>query len=226
MFKATSLAVIVLTVTPSVFSAPISVSSYDIPNGSGAASGGSFNYWDLAYTGSGSKTTDGAALTGGVGNLTDGVIPAQNWNLVENIAGTGPYVGWLTTNVPNVLLTFRFASVVTVNSITIYVDDSDFGGVAPPLGFDIGVLGGPSTNFSVSNPAGSAPTSYTFSGLNLVGNAIQIHPQYRAGWIFISEVAFDGPATGGGSIPEPTSGLLIAAGMLVAFHRSKQRKAS
>ena len=34
--------------------APISPSSYDMLNGNGRASAGTFNYWDLSYNGSGS----------------------------------------------------------------------------------------------------------------------------------------------------------------------------
>ena len=54
--------------------------SYDTPNGDGQAHSGSFNYWDLNYTGSGMTNVDGAALTGGVGTpdqiLVDGVSQA------------------------------------------------------------------------------------------------------------------------------------------------------
>src|SRR5438067_2130557 len=68
--------------------------SYDMPNGFGRASGGMYNYWDKQYTGTGSTMTDGALLTGGLGDLTDGVIAGGHWYDVENIQGTGPYVGW------------------------------------------------------------------------------------------------------------------------------------
>ena len=36
-----------------VAAAPIAVTSYNMPNGSGQASGGTYNYWDLAYNGAG-----------------------------------------------------------------------------------------------------------------------------------------------------------------------------
>ena len=39
------------------------MTSYDMPNGDGQAHSGSFNYWDLAYSGSGATSTDGAPLT-------------------------------------------------------------------------------------------------------------------------------------------------------------------
>jgi len=53
------------------------VASYDMNNGDGQASGGSFNYWDRFYTGTGATTTDDAPLNGGVGDLTDGIVPVQ-----------------------------------------------------------------------------------------------------------------------------------------------------
>ena len=75
------------------------VTSYAMPNGNGQAVGGSFNYWDLNYTGTGSTTTDGAALSGGVGDLTDGYVEAQSWNNIESGSGSGPYVGWFSGGV-------------------------------------------------------------------------------------------------------------------------------
>jgi len=80
---------------PAAQAAQLAVSTYSTPNGDGQAHGGSYNYWDGTYTGSGSTTTDGAALSGGTGALTDGVISTQPWYNVSNVAGTGQYVGWL-----------------------------------------------------------------------------------------------------------------------------------
>jgi hypothetical protein len=48
-------------------------------------------YWDDTYNGAGSTTTDLAPLSGGLGQLTDGIIPTENFNLVEP---NGPYVAW------------------------------------------------------------------------------------------------------------------------------------
>ena len=110
----------------------LAVTSYDTPNGDGQASGGSYNYWDGTYTGSGAKTTDGAALSGGVGALTDGVVASQPWYNVSNDAGTGPYVGWLHGTTPDPTVTFHFASSVNVNEIQIQMDNTGVGGVDAP----------------------------------------------------------------------------------------------
>ena len=108
----------------------VNATSYDMVNGNGQASNGSFNYWDLEYTGAGSTNVDGSPLSGGLGNLTDGVIATDNWFNTENGAGTGPYVGWLSTDP---VIDFFFAAITSFNSITFNVDDSEgAGGVSQP----------------------------------------------------------------------------------------------
>ncbi|WP_156797016.1 hypothetical protein [Nitrosomonas sp. Is79A3] len=61
--------------------------SYSMLNGNT----GSYNYWDETYTGSGCVTCDNAALTGGRGDLTDGIVATDNWFVTEAPAGNGPY---------------------------------------------------------------------------------------------------------------------------------------
>ena len=97
---------------------PISAVSYDMLNGNGVASSGNFNYWDLNYSGAGATTVDNAALSGGLGDLTDGVIASDNWINVENLAGTGPYVGWRHVVAPDPKVTFRFAGPIDLDSIS------------------------------------------------------------------------------------------------------------
>ena len=70
-----------------VSAAPLVVTSYDMQNGDGHASGGTYDYWDATYTGSGATTTDHAPLSGGLGVLTDGYAspdpgPLRNWRIV------------------------------------------------------------------------------------------------------------------------------------------------
>lgn len=191
--------------------APISVTSYSGPNGQGQASGGTFNYWDLNYNGSGNTATDGAPLSGGTGDLTDGVIATGNWNNVENAAGTGPYVGWRDGFNSNPLITFFFGGSVAVDTITIYVDDSDNnGGVEVPISFEIGLSGGPLTVFPIADPSGTAPASFTFSGLGLTGNAIDIRFNHRSEWVFVSEVTF---ASAPAAVPEPAMAWLAGVGL-------------
>ncbi|MGL4542487.1 MAG: PEPxxWA-CTERM sorting domain-containing protein [Polymorphobacter sp.] len=191
---------------------------YDMPNGDGQASGGSFNYWDKIYSGSGCVTCDGAPLTGGSGDLTDGVVAADFWYNVENAAGTGPYVGWYHPVTPNPVITFNFAGSPTITDIAVHLDNSFVGGVFSPRSI---LIDGVSTAFSA--PAiGSIGWVY-FTGLNLTGNSHTIELDQdlqRRGWTFVSEVTF-----AGNTVPEPASwGLMIAGfGMVGGALRTRRR---
>ena len=61
--------------------------SYDLPNGQ--LGGDVPNFFDDTYTGTGNKHAVLAPLTGGLGDLTDGVIATTNWN-----GQYLRYVGW------------------------------------------------------------------------------------------------------------------------------------
>jgi len=174
--------------------APVAVASYDAPNGSGQASGGNFNYWDLAYSGSGATTTDGAPLAGGTGDLTDGVIATQSWFAVENAAGTGPYVGYADAD-PTI--TFRFAAPTSFATATFHFDVANFGGVVPPTAIDVGLLA-----FALPAFVGDAPRSFTADLSSLAPTdtlAVTFHRGDR--WVFVSEVQFTAAP-----VPEPSSG--------------------
>ena len=137
--------------------------SYDTPNGDGQAHSGSFNYWDAAYTGSGLTTMDGAPLSGGVGDLTDGVVANDFWFNTENNAGTGPYVGWRgDVGVHNPIVTFHFLGAPIVNMIAIHLDNSLTGGVGTP---DAILIDGTSYAFTgPANRSAGAPRGAPSSG--------------------------------------------------------------
>jgi MYXO-CTERM domain-containing protein len=198
-----------LPATAQVFVSP---TSYNMPNGFS----GSFNYWDENYTGSGNKTTDGAALSGGLGDLTDGILAADNWNIVEAPAGNGPYVGWTI----DPLITFNFASPISFQTVQIHFDDSNGnGGVSAPASVSIN-----GTNFLVTDPAGSAPflQSFNVAPLNLTTSQLNIQLFRSNTWVFASEVRFI-TATASGVAPEPWSVSLLALGGL-AFVRRRSRR--
>lgn len=180
--------------------APVVVSSYDMPNGYT----GSYQYWDDTYSGSGSTTTNGAPLSGGKGDLTDGVIAASNWNITEAPAGAGPYVGWLNINP---VIHFHFGGPVTINTISFSVDDANgFGSVSTPLSV---VIGG--VTYGLTDPAGSAPFQFDVSGLSLNVSDLDITINRRNAWVFVSEISFDG--SDDGSVPEPGSLALLGLGL-------------
>jgi hypothetical protein len=201
-----------VTLPVAASAAPILPTSYDMLNGNT----GSYNYWDESYDGLGLTAVDNAPLTGGLGDLTDGVIAPDNWNVVEAPPGNGPYVGWTIDPV----ITFRFAPGDVVNSLTIYVDDSNgAGGVSVPDG--IRINGGPL--MLLTDPATATPLSFLFDGLNLSGE-IQLELIRKNQWLMLSEVEFDGvlhPT----QVPEPgTLALLGTAltGLAIRLRRSRK----
>jgi len=204
--KSTFSACIVLFFSSAIQAATVHPVSYELQNGSS----GSYHYWDDSYTGSGNNQVDGASLTGGLGDLTDGVIATQSWNQVEG--SHGPYVGWLYKN-PTV--NFHFGSVTNINSITVYADDANgFGGVASPLSITIN-----GTNFSVSDPVTSDPLALTFDNLGLNTADVDITFYRRSAWVFVSEVSFDGAS----AVPVPAAAWLFGSGLLGLIGLSRKK---
>jgi hypothetical protein len=193
--------------TEDVAAAAVIAVSYDMPNGNGTATGGFFNYWDRDYTGNGSvapfsapHTNDGEALSGGLGDLTDGVIATQDWFFVGSAAGDGPYVGWQDID-PRI--TFHFASSVTIDTVTLHLADSTFSEVEPPNNANID-----GTNFTIVNPVADVPFSVSFSGLGFTGSELTLELRQSGRWIFLSEVTFDDGITAH-SISTPGQVLLL-----------------
>ncbi len=210
-FAAATLSVAVATAAPAAVVNPV---SYSMQNGDGQAHGGSFNYWDGSYNGSGATTTDGLSgsyLSGGLGDLTDGVIATQNWYATENGAGTGPYVGWLNTN-PTI--DFFFSVLTNFTSVTFFFDDSEgAGGVSQPGSVSVN-----GANSAVPNNPGGDPFAYTIDLTGLMANHLTIDIFASNQWVFLSEVQFTGAPA---SVPLPAGGLLLlgALGGLAALRR-------
>ena len=183
--------------------APLTVSSYSMYNGGT----GAFNYQDFTYLpcpGS-DCTTTGAALSGGAGKLTDGVPPADSWYQYGQLT---PWVGWDVneTNGTDPVVTFNFAGVEDINSVTVWVDNTiGYGGVYLPSMVAID-----GTDFTIapdnSNPN---PRGYTFSGLGITGSSVNVQFFQTSGypWVMVGEVSF---ASG---VPEPATWAMMLMGL-------------
>lgn len=176
---------------------------------------GSFNYQDTTYLPClGSVcTTTGAALAGGTGKLTDGVSPTTSWN--EQGQNTA-WVGWDTGQaLSNPIVTFLFASLMQINSVTVWVDNSHSGGVALPATV---VINGNIFNIA-DDTVDQGPRGYTFA-VNLNTNTVDVQFTQRSGfeWLMVGEVGFDGEATA--AIPEPgTWVMMLGSGCLLLWKR-------
>jgi hypothetical protein len=186
----------------------VPVASYDMHNGHGQAAGGSFNYWDRAYNGTGNTTQDDALLTGGMGDLTDGFAATDFWFNVENVAGTGPYVGWYSVKRRNPVVEFNFSLESTVEQISVHVDNSGVGGVFQPLAY---LVNGNAWSFT---PLANSTIGWvTLTGAPVTGSQMSltlVHNTFQH-WIFVSEIDIFG--THGDPIPEPASGALLLMGL-------------
>lgn len=183
--------------------------SYNMLNGHS----GSYTYWDDAYSGSGCKTCNNHSLSGGSGDLTDGIIATDNWFVTEAPAGAGPYVGWYFDQT----IRFHWDAITSIDSVTFYLDDTNgAGNVSPPLRITVD-----GQNFPVTDPAGSAPFSFTASDIGFSGKDLVVNLYRQNTWIFLSEVEFFGPAS---KVPEPGSALLLLMGLGAAAAALARRK--
>ena len=93
----------------------VTVSSYEMNNGNGTFSKGTYNYLDGAYVGTSppaNSITEKAQLTGGTGILTNGVVPTTDYT-----QGPQQYVGWKYTDP---VLNFFLTSGSQVSEISLY----------------------------------------------------------------------------------------------------------
>lgn len=225
VFNAIFFTLFLLTVLSTSASAgEISATSYDLYNG-GIGGYGNVTFYDDTYTGTGSKTTPYAWLSGGLGDLTDGTVATHNWS---DCGGASPctqynavYVAWPKygglTFLP--FITFHFAPNTNIDEVKISMMD-----YASPSEVDFSMGG--TTKIQTVTPEYSAGNNswYDFTGLGLSGNSLTLTFNYNQSppwdWLFVSEVEFYGSQT---AVPEPATMLLLGSGLigLAGYGRKK-----
>jgi len=205
------LSILVLTAWASA--TQLTVSTYSMYNGGT----GSYDYRDFTYVPcNGVCDVTSAPLSGGTGKLTDGVTPALSW---YQYGWWTPWVGWYTpyTNETNPIVTFNFGHTVTINSVTVWVDNTiGYGGVYLPQGFSVD-----GNYFAIPfDNVDPNPRAYTLSGLNITADSADVQFfQYPGYWIMVGEVTFNGTS----AVPEPATMTLAVSGVALAWW--KRRKA-
>ena len=127
------------------------------------------------------------------------MIATDNWFNTENVAGTGPYVGWKGFD-PTI--DFFFAALHSFTDVTFYFDDSNgAGGVDQPSQVTIN-----STIYNVPTHAGSAPFAFTVDLAGLTTDQLTVNIKRSDEWVFLSEVTF-------AAVPLPAGGLLLLGGL-------------
>lgn len=212
-----------LSLATLLVSAPLIPVNYSLPNGQGTCVGGSFDYFDESYSGIGSTTTCGAALSGGLGQLTDGITtPNTDWQFDY---GDGPafrWVGWLDINP---VIVFDFGFIQNFATIRLFTNNSQSGGVflwtSTQFEFsDDGITYTPGVTRTPS-PAENADTTARFIDTAVSGNSgryvrVSVGDSGGSAWTFLSEIAFDSATA---DVPEPNSVSIVALGLagVIAF---------
>jgi hypothetical protein len=180
------------------------INAYDMPNGDGIASGGTWNYWDRTYTGRGDVTRDSAPLRDGTGKLTDGIVTYAPWFLVSDSEGLGPHVGWRLGFATNPLIAFDFLKptcrcLFRVDGVTIWMDNTREGGVGAPLEILVNGVPRPFT----PPPAGDyGPVEITGLGILRPDPTLQLIQDPAYPWTFVSEIVWSGRTI---FVPEPSA---------------------
>jgi hypothetical protein len=182
---------------------PLVVSSYSMNNGEN----GTYYYRDGTYQPCPDDdcNIDNAPLSGGTGQLTNGLLANWNWTA---LAGYG-WVGWESNQGGlDPTVTFFFANTVTIASVSIWVDNT-LDSVLSPAAVSID-----GQNFAIAPDPTIGPIGYTFSNLNITGNSVDVQLFQAPGvatYLMLGQVSFDGsvsPVT-----PEPGTWALAAVGL-------------
>ncbi len=195
--------------------------TYDMENGEGQASGGAFDYWDQTYNGTGDTTVDAAPLSGGTGQMLDGVTGVDDWEADLGNGNAYEWLGWINTN-PTI--TFDFGSTTAFTNASFHTNNNGVGGVgmwgSADFSFsDDGVtFGGDTTRTTTALERADPTARYLTSDLSASGRYLRVH--FNDGdqpWIFISEAKFNTSP-----VPEPGSMAVLGLGVVALLRRKRK----
>ena len=223
---------IVLVGVPVSNAAVVSPSSYDMLNGVSPGSR-TRHYWDREYNGTGETTVDAAELSGGLGNLADGVITDQHWNIAEAVDanpdileptdGIGPYVGWrragIAFPVEDPEITFHFANPVQFSLVRVHYED-DGADIFAPFMLDV-TVGKVTKSWEFDrSERGPRWADFDVAGSGMEGDTLFMKIYHYGTWVHVDEIAFEGTV-----VPEPGSFCLLGLGGLALLRRARRRRA-
>lgn len=207
-----SLAIVFFAATMPASAGPVAPMSYDTPNGES----GLYTYFDDSYSGSGNKNVNGAALTGGLGDLTDGVLATGHWYQTP-----AAYVGWSSV-APEI--SFHFASIIAFSGATLYFDDQDgYGSVTRPTSIEFNTGSG-FQSFAPTITVVGALAKYDFdlSGAQTSNIVARLNHPVGSSFIMLTEASFVSQA-----VPEPaTWAMMVGVTGIAGLFRVRRRKDS
>lgn len=148
-------------------------------------------------------------------DLTDGVITHAGWATGITYTEAYKYVGWQNYDP---IITFNFASVVSIGSLTLWADDANGAfGVTQPTQVSM-TMGGSTVVRNIPDQAGALPFGIDFNNLNLSGDSLTLTVEHGGQWTMISEVQFASP------VPVPAAAWLFASGLIGLVGVARRRK--
>ena len=196
-------------------------------------------FHDDTYTGSGNRNVDTSFLSGGLGQLTDGLF--GNDNFLDTGCGGGSivsycWVGWVNTS--PVVITFDLGAVKDISQVNVHgsdwnTDQIQFWDTAVYSFSNDGVsFGSTITRNTVASdhipvPGDPLHNEAHFINQNVTDTArfvqIQLSPDFNTGgnagrFIFVDEVQIFGPDPVGGQTPEPATITMLTGGLLAGLY--------
>ncbi|MEZ5351156.1 MAG: PEP-CTERM sorting domain-containing protein [Bryobacteraceae bacterium] len=174
---------------------------------------GDINFVDETYTGgTGDPLINYDLLEGGLGDLTDGIVSPDSWNV-----SSLPWVGWsdeFDINGANPTISFFFGQVHVFQMLRIHVDDTD-GLMNAETPGTVEVSDGLLNLIFAIPDGGSGPQWFDLDITGLGGDALSLTLNQRAGyhWVFLDEVEFQAD---GANDPVPEPGTWSLVGIVLA----------